>query len=175
MSSKDDFSSANELEDEHFKSTLMGKRVAELYLDPLTAHFIITCMKNASDKRVNSFSFLQVISHTLEIRPLLKVGIREYDKVQESLLEISSFLLEKEPSMYEPEYEDFLSSVKTALMFNNWINEQDEEFLLEEHNIRPAELRGKLELADWLLYATEELCTMLYYQSLVKEVIKLRL
>src|SRR3990167_3876737 len=57
MRSGDEFSSANEIEDETFKTTLIGKRVAELYIDPLTAHFIITCMRNASDKRVDAFSF----------------------------------------------------------------------------------------------------------------------
>lgn len=174
MCSGDDFSSANEL-DENLKTTLIGKRVAELYIDPLTAYFIISCMRNASDKRVDAFSFLQMISHTLEIRPLLKVGIREYDKVQEAMLELSDFLLESEPSMYEPEYESFLNSVKTALMINNWANEQDEEFLLEEYNIRPGELRAKLDIADWLLYATEEICRIMHYQSLIKEIVKLRL
>ena len=174
LRSGDDFSSANEL-DEKFKTTLIGKRVAELYIDPLTAHFIITCMRNASDKKTDAFSFLQTISHTSEIRPLLKVGIRGYDKIQEMMLELSDFLLENEPSMYEPEYEDFLNSVKTALMFNHWINEQDEEFLLEEYNIRPGELRGKLEIADWLLYATEEISRIMHYQSLIKEIVKLRL
>src|SRR3989338_3224183 len=175
MRSGDDFSSANELEDEKFKTTLIGKRVAELYIDPLTAYFIIACLRNASDKKLDAFSFLQMISHTLEIRPLLKVGIREYDKIQEAMLEHSDFLLENEPLMYEPEYEDFLNSVKTALMFNNWANEQDEEFLLEEYNIRPGELRMKLELADWLLYSTEEIIKIMHYQSLIKEVVKLRL
>jgi helicase len=116
-----------------------------------------------------------MISHTLEIRPMLKVGVREYDKVQESLLELSSFLLENEPSMYEPEYEDFLNSVKTALMLSNWISESDEEFLLEQYNIRPGELRGKLEIADWLLYSTEEISKIMHYQSLIKEIVKLRL
>ena len=171
----DGFSSADEIENEKLKVTLMGKRVAELYIDPLTAHFIITCMRNASDKKIDGFSFLQMISHTLEIRPVLKVGIREYEKIQESMLERSCFLLEDEPSMYEPEYEDFLNSVKTALMFNDWISEQDEEFLLEKYNIRPGELKVKLELADWLLYATEEICKIMHYQSLIKEIIKLRL
>ncbi|MBI2101838.1 hypothetical protein HYT53_04480 [Candidatus Woesearchaeota archaeon] len=175
MGSRDDFSDASELKDEKLKPTLIGKRVAELYIDPLTANFIIACMRNASDKRLDAFSFLQMISHTLEIRPLLKVGIREYDKVQESLLEFSDFLLENEPSMYEPEYEDFLNSVKTSLMFNKWISEQDEEFLLEEYNIRPGELRAKLDIADWLLYAAEEISKLLHYQSLIKEIVKLRL
>ena len=175
MRSGDEFTSANEIDDEKLKATLIGKRIAELYLDPLTAHFIITCMRNASDKKINAFSFLQMISHTLEIRPMLRVGIREYDKMQESMLEMSDFLLENEPSMYEPEYEDFLNSVKTALMFGNWVSEQDEEFLLEEYNIRPGELRVKLEIADWLLYASEEICKIMHYQSLIKEIVKLRL
>ena len=116
-----------------------------------------------------------MVSHTLEIRPLLRVGLREHDKVQEAMLEFSDFILEEEPSMYEPEYEDFLNSIKTALMLNNWISEQDEEFLLEEYNTRPGELRGKVDIADWLLYSAEELAKMLHYQSIIKEIIKLRL
>ena len=175
MRSGDDFTSANEVDDEKLKPTLVGKRVAELYIDPLTAHFIVTCLRNGSDKKLDAFSFLQMISHTLEIRPMLKVGIREYDRIQESMLELSDFLLENEPSMYEPEYEDFLNSVKTALMFSQWISEQDEEFLLEEYNIRPGEIRAKIEIADWLLYATEEICKIMHYQSLIKEIVKLRL
>lgn len=175
MRSGEDFSSANEIKDEKLKPTLLGKRVAELYLDPLTAHFIVTCLRNGSDKRINPFSFLQMISHTLEIRPLLKVGIREYDQIQESMLEVSDFLLESEPSMYEPEYEDFLNSVKTASMLNQWTDEKDEEFLLEEYNTRPGELRAKLEIADWLLYAAEEICKIMHYQSLIKEIVKLRI
>src|SRR3989338_489491 len=175
MSSGDEFSSANELGDKNLRTTLIGKRVAELYIDPLTAHFIIVCMRNASDKKTDAFSFLQMISHTLEIRPMLKVGLKEYDKIQESMLELSSMLLEDEPSMYESEYEDFLNSVKTAMMLYQWASEQDEEFLLEEYNVRPGELRAKLEIADWLLYATEEICKIMHYQSLIKEIIKLRL
>ncbi len=175
MASGDDFASASELGNEKLKATIMGKRIAELYIDPLTAYYMIACMRNASDKKLDAFSFLQMVSHTLEIRPLLKVGIREYDKVQEGLLELGGLLLENEPSMYEPEYEDFLNSIKTALMFNDWVNEQDEEFLLEKYNIRPGELRVKLEIADWLLYAAEEICRLMHYQYLIKEVIKLRL
>ena len=174
-SGDDDFASANELAGQKFKATLMGKRVAELYIDPLTANFIIACLRNASDKKPDSFSFLQMISHTLEIRPMLKVGLREHDKIQEAMLEFSNFILENEPSIYEPEYEDFLNSIKTALMFNSWISEQDEEFLLEEYNTRPGELKAKIDIADWLLYASEELSKIMHYQYLVKEIVKLRL
>ena len=170
-----DFAGADELDDEKYKTTLIGKRVAELYIDPLTAYFIINCLRNASDKKLDAFSFLQMVSHTLEIRPMLKVGLREHDKIQEQMLELSDYLLEDEPSMYEPEYEDFLNSVKTGLMLNQWISEQDEEFLLEEYNVRPGELRAKIDIADWLLYSTEELAKLLHFQSVLKEIVKLRL
>ena len=174
-SGDEDFAGANELKEQKFKATLIGKRVAELYIDPLTANFMITCLRNASDKKLDAFSFLQAISHTLEIRPMLKVGLREHDKIQEAMLEFSDLILEEEPSMYDPEYEEFLNSVKTALMFNSWISEQDEEFLLEEYNIRPGELKAKTDIADWLLYAAEELSKIMHYQYLVKEIVKLRL
>ena len=38
---QEEFQSAAEMFNYHYKPTLIGKRVAELYIDPLTAHFII--------------------------------------------------------------------------------------------------------------------------------------
>ena len=61
MESGDDFKAASELDDEKLKATLLGKRVAELYIDPHTANSIISCMRNASDKKIAAFSFLQVV------------------------------------------------------------------------------------------------------------------
>ncbi len=173
-STKEEFSSANELNNQEYKPTIIGKRVAELYIDPLTAHFIITCLRKATVKKIKAFSFLQMISHTLEIRPLLRVRVKEYDKIQEKLLYYNEFILDEEPSMFDPDYEDFINSIKTSLFFQEWIDEKDEEFLLEGYGIRPGEIRSKLEIADWLLYATEELAKLLKFQPLVKEIIKLR-
>jgi len=116
-----------------------------------------------------------MISHTLEIRPLLRVGLKEQDNVQEQLLKFYDLLLEKEPSMYEEEYEEFLNSVKTAMMLQEWIDEKDEEFILENFNARPGELRTKLGIADWLLYASSEISRILHYQILNKDIVKLRL
>ena len=45
------------------------------------------------------------------------------------------------------------------LFFQEWINEKDEEYLLEKYAIRPGETRVKLNIADWLLYTAEELTT----------------
>lgn len=174
-SDRGDFVGADELEDERYRATLLGKRVAELYIDPLTAHNFMECLKRASSGRIVTFSFLQMIAHSLELRPLLKVKIKEYDKVQEELVRHEPYLLEEEPSLYEPEYGDFLNSVKTALFFSEWINEKDEEYLLENYDIRPGEIRIKLGIADWLLYTSEELARILKFQPLLRELVKLRI
>jgi len=172
---KDDFVSADEIGDEKYKATLLGKRVAELYIDPLTAHNFVVAIRKATSVMVNEFSFLQMISGSLELRPLLKVKMKEYDKIQEELVKYDGVLLTGEPSIYESEYDEFLNSVKTALFFMDWIDEKDEEYLLEQYDIRPGEISVKLNNADWLLYTAEELTRILHFQPLLKELVKLRI
>jgi len=100
--------------------------------------------------------------------------VADYDVVQEKALQYSDSILELEPSEFSEEYEEFLKSVKTAMFFQDWINEKDEEYLLETYNIRPGEIRVKLELADWLLYSSEELAKLLSFHPLIKEIVKMR-
>ncbi len=174
-STQEEFASADELDDIKYKPTILGKRVAELYIDPLTAYNFIVCLRKATAKKaVKAFSFLQMVSNTLEIRPLLRTKVKEYEYIQEKLTYYNEIILSEEPSMFDHDYDDFLNSIKTALFFLDWVNEKDEEFLLETYGIRPGEIRAKLELADWLLYATEEIAKLLKLQPLVKEIIKLR-
>lgn len=171
-----DFVSANELNDKRkLKATLVGKRVSELYLDPLTARHILDCLINFTNDK-NTFSLLQMVSHTLEMRPLLRVKNKEQDTIQEQLVKNYDFLLKGEPSAFDLEYNEFVNSIKTALFFEAWISEKDEDFLLEKYGIRPGEIRVKIEIADWLLYAGEELAKIsMINKNLIKELHKLRI
>lgn len=174
----DDFTSADQLDkknQERYMATPLGKRIAELYIDPLTAHNFIECIKTATSKNILPFSFLQMISHSLELRPLLRVKVKEQDIIQEELVKYDQYLLEQEPSIYESEYPDFLNSIKTAMFFQDWIEEKDEEFLLEKYDIRPGEISAKLNVADWLLYTSGELTRILKFQPMLKELLKLRI
>ena len=58
---------------------------------------------------------------------------------------------------YDLEYPEFMNSIKTSLFFESWIEEKEEEFLMETYGIRPGEIRMKIESANWLVYAAEEL------------------
>ncbi len=175
--SKSDFTSASEMKNEALKPTLLGTRVAELYLDPLTAHEIILGLKRATDKKVaepEPFQLLQLISSTLEMRPLLRVKVRELEDFQAVLAGHGGMLLIDEPSMFEDGYDDFLASVKTAKFFEEWIDEKDEEYLLEKYGIRPGEVHAKLGNADWLLYSASEIAKLMRMQQLLKHITKLR-
>lgn len=160
-----------------YASTLLGKRVSELYIDPLTAHEIILAMERAHDKRVLPIplSFLHMISCALELRPKLNVRTKEVDDIMQKLVESEGSLIVLEPSQYEPEYDNFINSFKTSLFFQDWIDEMDEEYLLEKYDIRPGEIKVKLDIADWLIYSAAEMCKLLKYQNMLAELNKLRI
>ncbi len=160
---------------EGFRATAIGKRVAELYVDPLTAFNLLNRLEKATRTKLKSISFLHAVCNTLEMRPLLRVKQKEYDEVNQKYALLEHYLLEHEPSMFEPEYEDWLDSFKTSLMLEDWIDEKDEEWVLEHYDSRPGETRAKIDNADWLLYACHELARLMQYQDLLKEIMKVRL
>lgn len=165
----------SENSDERIRATLLGKRVAQLYIDPVTAHHLIKCIRRSPGHMVYDFPLLQMVCNTLEIRPLLKIKAKEMEEINERYLEFESDLLDREPPIFEHEYETFMNSVKTALFLQDWVSEIDEEVILEKYNVRPGETRAKIDRADWLLYAAEELARLMQFQQIIKEIVKLRM
>ncbi len=160
------------------RPTLLGRRTAELYLDPVTAVYLLEGLQQAAQKQqagqLTPFALLQLLCHTLEMRPRLRVKTKEHDFIQTRFLEAYDELLEKEPQAYDPEYEEFFNSIKTAMCLEAWANEKDEEYLLETFGITPGELHGKLERIDWLVYGCEELAKIVKFQPLLHTLAKLR-
>ncbi len=159
--------------DDSYRATVLGRRIAELYIDPLTAHQFAVGLERAGEK-VPPLSWLHLIGGALEMRPHLRVRMKEYDEIQGQLaLHSSSFLL-PEPSMFEPEYEEWLHGFKTALMLQDWSGEKDEQYLLEHYDVRPGETRAKLKTGDWLLYTLGEIARIKQRMGLLKEIQKMR-
>ena len=102
------FVNASDISPGKYKATLLGKRVAELYIDPLTANYLAVCMRKALKKNsLGIFSLLQMVSHTLELRPWLRVRSSEFDELMVKYAGYEDYVLEDEPSIYEPEYGDY--------------------------------------------------------------------
>jgi len=152
--------------------TRIGKRVSELYIDPLTAHYFIECLNRAVKIKSKTFSYLHMISNTLEMRPFLSVGSREFEEINDKIAK--SRFLQKVPKDWDLEFDDFLKTVKTASMFEGWTNEMTEDQILSKFRVTPGELRVRLKNADWLLYSSQELALLLRFKKLLKELRKVR-
>ncbi len=168
-----DFVPANALTREaSVSATPLGRRVAELYLDPLTAQLLLDALGRASPQ-TGVFAWLHCFASCLELRPLLRPRAREIEEL--AALPAQHELLLPEPAVWSAEYDGFLAALKTALFFRSWIDEVQEEQLLERFGIGPGEVHVKLERVDWLLYAAEELARMQRLHALRSPLRKLRL
>jgi helicase len=173
-SKKNDFVPADQINSEGLFATLLGRRVAQLYLDPYTAYGLIKGLEVGAKRGASVFGLLHLLCFTLEMRPQLRVGTKDSERVQAALLEHYEELLVGEPRVYDPGYEDFVNSVKTAMFFHDWVDEKSEEQLFELYGVRPGEVYTKIDNADWLLYALTELCPLLQFHQLLADVRKLR-
>ena len=159
---------------DRISATKLGKRVSELYIDPLTAHNFIVALYS-KQKKIGAFSFLQLISNTIEMRPLLTVRSSEFVDIHEFLAKKEKNILQQVPEEYELEFDNFLKSIKTAMMFEEWINERTEDEILAKYKVAPGELRSRLENADWLTYSLHEISQLLEKKELLKEINKTRI
>ncbi|MCA9477868.1 MAG: hypothetical protein KC535_01855 [Nanoarchaeota archaeon] len=170
-----DFVSASDLEgqlSEQLVATPLGKRVSEMYIDPLTAHTLLTGLPGLSIVSDEAFALSHLLCCALELRPLLGTKVGDLELI-ESLRESRQTLITEE-EFYRISQDDFEDTLKTAKFFEDWMNEMTEDQLLETYQVRPGEISIKMQTADWLLYACEELARMKQMQPLLKIIKRVR-
>ena len=98
-----------------------------------------------------------LVSRTPDMYELyLKSGDRE--TYTELCYEHESEFLGRVPSEYEEvDFEDWLAALKTAKLLDDWASEVDEDRITERYGVGPGDIRGKVETAEWLLGAAEQL------------------
>ncbi|MBN1275746.1 hypothetical protein JXA12_05665 [Candidatus Woesearchaeota archaeon] len=172
----DGFTSAADLRgDDELRATPLGRRVSELYLDPYTAHHLLNGLRRSASLVPNAFAWTHLCASCLELRPYVKVRNAEHDQVEEKLATEESRLLYLAPTRYSDEFDTYLDTIKTAMLFEDWMEEEDEESLLEKHGARPGELHAKLERMDWIVYAASELAKMASFHEQRKSLLQLRI
>ena len=145
------------VKDQDVEATRTGRRVAELYIDPDSAHHMITSMKSAARSETRPISYLYMIARTSEMSPRPSVKNSEASEMERALQDARTYLLENIPEEWDPSYEIHLESMKLALTLRSWISEVDEEKIMEKYGIAPGGIRSKNKNADWLLYSAQEL------------------
>jgi helicase len=159
------------IEGEKIEATRVGKRISELYIDPLTGKLFLDGLKN--DKAFTEFSLLQLISSSIEMKPLLSVRMSELNEIENTIETKKEELLLEIP-IDDYEYEEFEKSIKMAKIFEDWINEKTEEEIFQKYSLTPGELHSRLQIADWLLYSLHEIALVIKKKEVLTLLKKLR-
>ncbi len=134
---------------ENERITELGRRVAELYIDPFNARkWLELYSEDASD-----FALLHLLSFYGEI-DLPSIGRNEAYELM-SLLSNKEFLV-KPPKPWDYEFERFLRAGKLALIVLDWINEAGEDEILEKFGVAPGDLRNYVTNMEWHAYSLKE-------------------
>ena len=160
---------------EDVNATRFGKRVSDLYVDPVSAVIIRDALKR-KPAVLTEFSFLHMIAHTPDMGPVLRPYTREQDEIAVFMEEHKAEFLIPPPDEWEDSiaYEEFLGEVKTAMTLNAWIEEVSEDQLIERLRVQPGDLYRTIENAKWLLHATHELALLFGNKHVLPQTLQVR-
>ncbi len=161
--------------DSRMYATRLGKRTSELYIDPLSAVIIRDSLREAGslEGEVGIFS---VICRTNDMAPLFRPkGRRDEENVEAFIADHEEEFLVPIPELDSFEYERFLAEVKTLMVLQAWVNELSEDDIMAEYGVQPGDLYRLVMNAEWLLYASLELCKVFRWLHLLTPLRKMQL
>jgi helicase len=142
-------------------ATDFGRRVSELYVDPQSAVILRDGLRRGA-LDVTDLTWLHLICHTPDMRPILRPRRKDLGEVEEYFEEHREEFACRISADYDyVDYEQFLGEVKTAMVLEAWIKEASESDLLERHSVAPGDRYSAVHNADWLLYAAHELARVI--------------
>jgi len=156
-----DFVPANSQMLEKLKPTAFGRKVSQLYIDPLSGVIIRNALQ--SEVNANPLGILHTIARTPDIYSLY-VRKNEMETYLTHLMQMGDELM-LPPPVEHVELEFYLWDLKTALLLMDWIEETPEEHLLKRYSTTPGDIRAKVETAEWILYAMGEISELVSPES----------
>ncbi|MBE6518625.1 MAG: DEAD/DEAH box helicase [Thermoplasmata archaeon] len=143
---------------EVLRATSFGKRVSDLYIDPASASILREAVTNINDDTEN-IQILLAAAMTPDV-----IGMYPKKSDLDRLNAVSDEIWDKmlvdpdDIEDYDPEFVN--SDLKVALLINDWIEEMDEDTLTETMGIGPGDIRSKIDMMDWIIYAMSEIAYM---------------
>lgn len=136
--------------EKHLQPTKLGRRVAELYIDPHTA-----VVWRQSFESTSPIGYVHLIGMGNEMDlPRLKGS--ETEELLYSLASRGDELVYPRPDPWDIDFEKYVRSLKLGMIIEDWIDEKGEDYILNRFGIAPGDLRGYVRNAEWLAYALEQ-------------------
>jgi helicase len=163
-----------DVSDENIYATKFGKRISELYIDPVSAVIIRDAFK-FKPTHLTDLSLLHLISRTPDMAPKLRPYTQELDKIAVLMEEHKEELLVDVSDEWEDSiaYEELLGEMKTAMVLKCWIEEMSEDETIERFRVQPGDLYRAIQNAKWLLHATHELALLLSNKQVLPQTLEL--
>ena len=152
-----EFIPANASLQEKLKATPFGRKVSQLYIDPLSGVIIRNALE--SEVPANPLGLLHTVTRTPDIYSLY-VRKNEMETYLTHLMQMEADLM-LPPPVEHTELEFYLWDLKTALLLMDWVEETPEEHLMKRYSTTPGDIRAKVETAGWILYSMSELSELL--------------
>ena len=141
-----------------YRATPLGERVSQLYLNPISGRMLRDGMGRAMAiltgedqyRQVSPLSLLHLVSCTPDFLPLWpRKG--DYDAIQAAIHGHEREFLSQAVDLDEER------RMKGALVLQSWADEFRIDQIEDEWGVQPGDLRGRVEVAEWLLYATRRI------------------
>lgn len=142
-------------------ATRLGKRVSELYIDPLTAVRLIEAMK-AKVEEITTITLLQMLCMTPDVPsiPMARISLDKlanyYEKHKEELLFKSP-----DPNEESETYEAYLETLKNVMVLEAWVNEVSEGDIYERLGVEPGDVAALREKAEWVCYSAHQIANVI--------------
>ncbi|MCW4020558.1 MAG: DEAD/DEAH box helicase [Candidatus Bathyarchaeota archaeon] len=164
-----------DVEGANLHATRFGRRVSQLYIDPLSAIIIRDGLLNRAPK-MTGISLLHMVAHTPDMYPKVRCSSREIDKIALFLEKHSSELMFDEPDEWADRiaYEESLGEIKTAWVLKSWAEETSEDEIIENFGVEPGDLYRLISTAKWLLYGSAELAKLLGHKDILPRIAELQ-
>ena len=149
-----------EATDNEYEATLMGERVAQLYIDPLSANIMLDGLRRAVRRivrkslPVTSFSLCHLMSSTPDF---ISLWPKSSELDFGSSLRQKAALVEDELLIESPIDERAMGMVKSAWCTELWYNEIDLREIEKQLAVTPGDVYSRTDLMSWLLLAAREI------------------
>jgi helicase len=144
-------------QDHRLQATFFGRRVSDLYIDPLTAVKLRDALREFRPG-ASYFGLLHAVCSSPDMMTMY-LKRSDYQWVEELLLTREDDLLIKPPEDLD-QYEFYLAELKTACSLDDWVQEMEEDDLLKKYGLGPGDLRNKVDVGEWLVYSMRELANI---------------
>ncbi len=146
--------------DNEYEATPMGERVAQLYIDPLSADILLEGLRRAVRRivrktlPVTSFSLCHLVAATPDF---ISLWPKSKELEFGSELRQKAALVEDELLIESPIDERAMGMVKSAWCTEYWYEEKDLRDIEKELGVTPGDVYSRTDLMGWLLLAAREI------------------